>query len=167
MQPCLSIMTGVGDIDLRQPLLVLSVNGSGSTAADTSRRGARIWLREPNISFANAGAARPCVTLGRPNTRSALAKAAARRMAAASRRHAHVTRKGSTRQLGRSETALFSRRNALRCSACSFKTRSSYRFGAMLRSSLCKRAICIGIVSAMDERGSTQQFGRVCLRNLA
>ena len=57
MRACLSIITGVGDVVLRQPLMVLSVNGSGSTAADPSRRGASIWLREPNISFANAGAA--------------------------------------------------------------------------------------------------------------
>ena len=167
MQPCLSIMTGVGDVVLRQPLMVLSVNGSGSTAADPSRRGASIWLREPNISFANAGAAYPCDTHGRPNNRPALAKAAAGRMAADSKRHTHVARSGSTRQLGRSETALFACRNSLRCGACTIKARSAHRFGALLRSSLCKRAICGSIVSPMDERGSTQQYRYVCLRQPA
>jgi len=168
MQPCLSIMTGVGDDPLRQPLLlVMSVNGSGYAATDPTRRGPCIWLREPNISFANAGAAHPCNTPGRARTRRALAKAATRRMATASKRRNHVAGDGSTGQLGRSKTALFARGDTLRCGTCTFKARSAHCYGTMLRSSLCKRTICVSIVSPMDQCGTTQQFGRVCLRNSA
>lgn len=162
---CLSIMIGVGDVVLRQPLLVMSVNGFGYAATDPTRRGPCIWLREPNISFANAGAAHPCNTPRRANTRPALAKAATRRMATASKRRNYVAGDGSTGQLGRSKIALFARGDALRCSTCTFKARSAHRYGTMLRSSLCKRAICIGIVSTMDQCRPTQQFGRVCLRS--
>lgn len=167
MEPCLSIVTDVGDVVLRQSLMVLSVYGVGSAAADPSRCGTNIWLREPDTSFAVAGAVHPCAAHRRPVARLAMATAAARRMAAASKRHTHVAASGSAGQLGRSETALFARRYALGCGARALQTGSAYRIRTMLCSSLRQRSIFVRFISAMDKCGSSQQFGRVCLRSPA
>lgn len=164
MQPCLSIPTDVGDVVLRQPLMVLSGYGFGSTASNSPRRGARIGLREPISRIYDARASHSCGTARRAGTGCRMAQTAARRVAAAAKRHAATPfERAPARQLGRSSTTLFTCWHPFGCNPCSFKTGSSYSVRALLRSSLCKREIRFGFISSMDKCGPSQQRRLICV----
>ena len=166
MQPSLSIQTNVGDVFLRQPLMVLSGYGSGSTAAHTSCHGTRIWLREPIARIDDACTAYAYASHRRARAGNSLAQTSARRMAAAAKRHAdRLFEWSSAGELGRSATTLFTRRDPLGRNARSFKARGSHRIRALLRASLCKRKIRRCFLSSMDQCRSTQQRGPVCVRS--
>jgi hypothetical protein len=166
MQPCLSIPTDVGDVVLRQPLMVLSGYGSGSTAAYPPCHGARTKFGEPISRIGDAHSERAYATHRRARAGRRLAQTQARRLAIAAKRDPNTFFGCSTTgELGRSSTTLFPRRHPFRRGPCSLEARGTYSVRTVLCASLCQRQIRSCILSSMDKCRSTQQCGPFCVRS--
>lgn len=164
MQPCLSIINGAGDVVL-QHLMVLSVNGNRSTAAGSSTSRTYNKLRRSFISVAITGATYTRPSFRRRHPKYAMAQTADRRTAASIQRARTFHVNTASRSLGRSKTAIFETRNAIRCGPCPVKAGGSNSVRALLRASLCELPLRVGFVSSMDKRRSSYQIGHICIRS--